>query len=218
MPAGRRCRRDGETTSTKVSPSAMTALRRPKCPTAFVVERGAQPQRLAQRACDRLEVAGDEDDLTQSDHSAVTYAEAHGGSRHRHGRAAGARPDGVAVLTLNLPERRNALTEPMLTALAATLRAVEADDDVGCVVLTGAGGAFCAGGDVKAMAEEDDPTHPARPFDARVQRQRDEPPRDLGPAAPDAQADDRGASARRPVPGLPWRWPATCATRRRTWS
>ena len=68
--------------------------------------------------------------------------------------------DGVAVLTLNLPERRNVLTEPMLTALAATLRAVEADDDVGCVVLTGAGGAFCAGGDVKAMAEEDDPTTP----------------------------------------------------------
>jgi 2-(1,2-epoxy-1,2-dihydrophenyl)acetyl-CoA isomerase len=79
--------------------------------------------------------------------------------------------DGVAVLTLNRPERRNALTEPMLGALAATLRAVEADDDVGCVVVTGAGGAFCAGGDVKAMAGEDDP-RPARPFDARVQRQR----------------------------------------------
>jgi 2-(1,2-epoxy-1,2-dihydrophenyl)acetyl-CoA isomerase len=77
--------------------------------------------------------------------------------------------DGVAVLTLNRPERRNALTEPMLTALAATLRTVEADDDVGCVVLTGAGGAFCAGGDVKAMAEGDGT---ARPFDARVQRQR----------------------------------------------
>jgi 2-(1,2-epoxy-1,2-dihydrophenyl)acetyl-CoA isomerase len=77
--------------------------------------------------------------------------------------------DGVAVLTLNRPERRNALTETMLTALAATLRTVEADGDVGCVVLTGAGGAFCAGGDVKAMAEGDGG---ARPFDEHVQRQR----------------------------------------------
>jgi len=77
--------------------------------------------------------------------------------------------DGVAVLTLNRPERRNALTEVMLTALAATLRAVEADGDVACVVLTGAGGAFCAGGDVKAMAEGDGR---ARPFDEHVQRQR----------------------------------------------
>ena len=71
--------------------------------------------------------------------------------------------DGVAVLTLNRPERRNALTETMLAALAATLRAVEADADVGCVVLTGAGGAFCAGGDVKAMAGARDDR--ARPFD-----------------------------------------------------
>src|SRR5215210_5056956 len=80
--------------------------------------------------------------------------------------------DGVAVVTLNRPERRNALTEAMLTALAATLRDVEVADDVGCVVLTGAGGAFCAGGDVKTMAAEHDPAHPARPFDAQVQRQR----------------------------------------------
>src|SRR5436190_10116607 len=60
--------------------------------------------------------------------------------------------DGVAVLTLNRPERRNALSEPMLDALARTLASVEMDDDLGCVVVTGAGGAFCGGGDVKAMA------------------------------------------------------------------
>jgi 2-(1,2-epoxy-1,2-dihydrophenyl)acetyl-CoA isomerase len=61
--------------------------------------------------------------------------------------------DGVAVLTMNRPERRNALSADMLSALARSLEAVEVDDAVGCVVLTGAGGAFCAGGDVKAMAE-----------------------------------------------------------------
>jgi 2-(1,2-epoxy-1,2-dihydrophenyl)acetyl-CoA isomerase len=59
---------------------------------------------------------------------------------------------GVAVITMNRPERRNAFSQAMLSALGAVLAQVEADDEVGCVVLTGAEGAFCAGGDVKAMA------------------------------------------------------------------
>lgn len=61
--------------------------------------------------------------------------------------------DRVAVLTLNRPARRNAFSTPMLRGLAAALRDAEHASDVGCVVITGAGGAFCAGGDVKAMAE-----------------------------------------------------------------
>jgi 2-(1,2-epoxy-1,2-dihydrophenyl)acetyl-CoA isomerase len=61
--------------------------------------------------------------------------------------------DGVAVLTLNRPERLNALSRPMLDALAETLPRVAEDPEIGAVVLTGAGRAFCAGGDVKAMAE-----------------------------------------------------------------
>jgi 2-(1,2-epoxy-1,2-dihydrophenyl)acetyl-CoA isomerase len=60
--------------------------------------------------------------------------------------------DGVAVITMNRPERRNAFSRAMVSALGAVLTQVETDDEVGCVVLTGAGGAFCAGGDVKAMA------------------------------------------------------------------
>lgn len=76
--------------------------------------------------------------------------------------------DGVAVVTLNRPERRNALHRTMLDALARTLGDLEADDDVACVVLTGAGGAFCAGGDVKDMAAGGD----GLAFDALVQRQR----------------------------------------------
>src|ERR687889_106976 len=77
--------------------------------------------------------------------------------------------DGVAVLTMNRPARRNALSAAMLEALARTLAAVEVDDEVGCVVLTGAGGAFCAGGDVKGMAEQRDD---GLAFDAIVHRQR----------------------------------------------
>jgi 2-(1,2-epoxy-1,2-dihydrophenyl)acetyl-CoA isomerase len=58
----------------------------------------------------------------------------------------------VAVLTLNRPERLNALTKDMMQALVARLSACAVDDAVGCVVLTGAGNAFCAGGDVRVQA------------------------------------------------------------------
>ena len=64
--------------------------------------------------------------------------------------------DGVAVLVLDRPERRNAMTPGMVGGLARVLAEVETDDEVGAVVLTGAGGAFCAGGDVRAMAEGGD--------------------------------------------------------------
>lgn len=60
---------------------------------------------------------------------------------------------GVAVLTLNRPESRNALTTEMVESLSAALGAIAEDDKIGCVLLTGAGGAFCSGGDVKGMAE-----------------------------------------------------------------
>jgi 2-(1,2-epoxy-1,2-dihydrophenyl)acetyl-CoA isomerase len=61
--------------------------------------------------------------------------------------------DGVAVLTMNRPERLNALSRPMLDAMAEALSRLAADPAIGVVVLTGAGKGFCAGGDVKAMAE-----------------------------------------------------------------
>jgi 2-(1,2-epoxy-1,2-dihydrophenyl)acetyl-CoA isomerase len=61
--------------------------------------------------------------------------------------------DGVAIVTMNRPERRNALTGEMLAGLGRALQRLEHDDEVGCIVLTGAAGAFCAGGDVKDMAQ-----------------------------------------------------------------
>jgi 2-(1,2-epoxy-1,2-dihydrophenyl)acetyl-CoA isomerase len=80
--------------------------------------------------------------------------------------------DGVATLTMNQPERRNALSLEMLDALARTLADVEVDEDVGCIVLTGAGGAFCAGGDVKTMATGGAAGAPTVTFDAAIHRQR----------------------------------------------
>jgi 2-(1,2-epoxy-1,2-dihydrophenyl)acetyl-CoA isomerase len=61
--------------------------------------------------------------------------------------------DGVLTLTLNRPERLNALTPEMCDRLHRALLAAAADSAVGAIVVTGAGDAFCAGGDVKAMAE-----------------------------------------------------------------
>lgn len=61
--------------------------------------------------------------------------------------------DRVATLTMNRPERRNAFSGEMLAGLARALEEAETADDVGCVVLTGAAGAFSAGGDVKGMNE-----------------------------------------------------------------
>ena len=90
--------------------------------------------------------------------------------------------DGVAVLTMNRPERRNALSDQMLAALGATLAQVEADDTVGAVVLTGAGGAFCAGGDVKGFAER-------------------------SPGAPGASAERQQRANQRATSGRLWRMP-----------
>jgi 2-(1,2-epoxy-1,2-dihydrophenyl)acetyl-CoA isomerase len=59
--------------------------------------------------------------------------------------------DGIVRLTLNRPERLNALSPAMLAALAEALLRLGADAAVGAVVITGAGHGFCAGGDVKRM-------------------------------------------------------------------
>src|SRR2546421_3353525 len=81
---------------------------------------------------------------------------------------------GVAVITMNRPERRNAFSQAMVSALGAVLAQVETDDAVGWVVLAGAGGAFGAGGDVKSMAAPPaDRANGAGPsLDARIHRQR----------------------------------------------
>ena len=60
----------------------------------------------------------------------------------------------VGVVVLNRPDARNALTLEMKRALARVIPALGADPGVGCVLLTGAGAAFCAGGDTRRMAAE----------------------------------------------------------------
>ena len=61
--------------------------------------------------------------------------------------------NGIATLTMNRPDARNALTPDMMQGLLNALPRLAADPAVRVVVLTGAGRAFCAGGDVKAFAQ-----------------------------------------------------------------
>jgi len=73
------------------------------------------------------------------------------GRRHEHELLVSV-DGGIAVLTLNRPERLNALTRDMLSGLRTHLAALAEDPAIGCVVLTGAGRAFCSGGDVRVQA------------------------------------------------------------------
>ncbi len=59
----------------------------------------------------------------------------------------------VRVLTMNRPEKRNALNTELTQALLDALRAADADDTVGCVLLTGAGQGFCAGADLSEFKD-----------------------------------------------------------------
>jgi enoyl-CoA hydratase len=66
----------------------------------------------------------------------------------------------VLVVTMNRPEARNALSGPMMAIMREAWDEVDRDPDIRVCVLTGAGGAFCAGADLKAMTQ----THPGDTF------------------------------------------------------
>ncbi len=59
----------------------------------------------------------------------------------------------IVVVTMNRPDKKNALSPAMLVGMADAWRAVDADDSVRCAILTGAGGNFCSGMDLKAFAD-----------------------------------------------------------------
>ena len=61
--------------------------------------------------------------------------------------------DGVAVITLNRPEARNAMSDRLTPALRTQIKERGEDPNVGALLITGAGTAFCSGGDVKGMGD-----------------------------------------------------------------
>ena len=58
----------------------------------------------------------------------------------------------TAVVTMNRPEAKNALSLPMLVGMADAWEEIDNNDEIRCAVLTGAGGTFCSGMDLKSMA------------------------------------------------------------------
>jgi 2-(1,2-epoxy-1,2-dihydrophenyl)acetyl-CoA isomerase len=80
--------------------------------------------------------------------------------------------ENVLTLTMNRPDARNAMSGAMTNALAEQLAKAELDPAVKCIVLTGAGKGFCAGGDVKGMASRGDGTVGNNTIDGAIHRQR----------------------------------------------
>lgn len=61
----------------------------------------------------------------------------------------------TAIVTMNRPEAKNALSLPMLVGMVDAWTEIDANDDIRCAILTGAGGTFCAGMDLKSMGGPD---------------------------------------------------------------
>ncbi|MEX3689838.1 crotonase/enoyl-CoA hydratase family protein [Paraburkholderia sp. BR14263] len=72
--------------------------------------------------------------------------------------------DGIQILTINRPEARNACTKAVAEAIAAALDELEQRDDLRLAIITGAGGTFCAGMDLKGFLEGERPSLPGRGF------------------------------------------------------
>src|SRR5260370_28090791 len=78
--------------------------------------------------------------------------------------------DGTAVITINRPEARNAINGEVARGIAAAIDELEARSDVRVLVLTGAGGTFCSGMDLKGFLAGDAPIAPGRCFAGVTER------------------------------------------------
>ncbi|MGI8557337.1 MAG: crotonase/enoyl-CoA hydratase family protein [Solirubrobacteraceae bacterium] len=85
------------------------------------------------------------------------------------------RDGGVLLITLNRPEARNAVNVPLAEGIAAALDELDADDALSVGILTGAGGGFCAGMDLKAFVRGERPWVGDRGFAGIVQRASEKP-------------------------------------------
>jgi enoyl-CoA hydratase len=78
--------------------------------------------------------------------------------------------DGVLIITLNRPEAKNAVNAALAQALAAAMDELDDNDDLRVGVLTGAGGTFCAGMDLKAFVSGENPQVEGRGFGGLAER------------------------------------------------
>ncbi len=98
--------------------------------------------------------------------------------------------DGVATITLDRPEARNAFTGTMGRELSDAYRRSDADDDVGAVVVTGTPPAFCSGADLRAGGTPSDPV----------------PKKGSAPPPPSCGRGTSGNWSSRPSTGTPSVW------------
>jgi enoyl-CoA hydratase len=83
--------------------------------------------------------------------------------------------DGVMIITINRPQKKNAVNKDVAMGIAAALDALDADDNTHVVILTGAGGTFCSGMDLEAFVQGETPYVEGRGFAGMVQRSTDKP-------------------------------------------
>jgi enoyl-CoA hydratase len=85
------------------------------------------------------------------------------------------RRERVLVITINRPEQRNAVNAAVASGIATALDELDADDELSVGIVTGAGGFFCAGMDLKAFVTGERPWAPGRGFAGITQRAADKP-------------------------------------------
>ena len=66
--------------------------------------------------------------------------------------------DGVLIVTINRPEAKNAMNKAAAEGISAAMDRLEADPDLRCAILTGAGGTFCSGMDLKGFLRGESPS------------------------------------------------------------
>jgi enoyl-CoA hydratase len=72
--------------------------------------------------------------------------------------------DGILIVTINRPEAKNAMNKAAAEGIAAAMDRLEAEDGLRCAILTGAGGTFCSGMDLKGFLRGESPSIPGRGF------------------------------------------------------
>ena len=80
------------------------------------------------------------------------------------------RDGATAIVTMNRPEAKNALSLPMLVGMKDAWDEIDGNDDIRCAILTGAGGTFCAGMDLKGFLAGDTPVVAGRGFGGITER------------------------------------------------
>ena len=83
--------------------------------------------------------------------------------------------DGVMTITINRPSAKNAVNKDVAEGIAAALDSLDADDNTHVVILTGAGGTFCSGMDLKAFVTGETPYVAGRGFAGMVEKSTDKP-------------------------------------------